>query len=104
FQFIGIFQDLFGELSPSLRALACAALFGMMLSVGFLIAPSMEHRIVERGQDSPRVLAFATFMIGSALLPLALVLAFDLFLAIDGIAGAGIGALAAGIFIATAIL
>jgi hypothetical protein len=104
FQFNGIFQELFEELPPSLRALACAALFAMVLCVGLLIAPSMQHRIAERGRDSPRTLDFATFMIGCALLPLALGLALDLFLAIDRIAGAGVGALAAGIFSSVAIL
>jgi hypothetical protein len=103
FQFNGIFQELFDELSAGLRALACTALFAMMLCVGLLIAPSMEHRIVERGQDSQRTLDFATVMIACALLPLALGLALDLFLAIDRIAGAELGMLAAGIFSSLAI-
>ena len=76
FQFNGIFQALFAELPLSFRALACAGLTLIMLAIPLLIAPSMQHRIVERGQDSPRVLGLATLLVGWALLPLSIALAF----------------------------
>lgn len=99
FQFNGIFQQLFDELPFVARALCCAGLTLIMLSLGLLIAPSMEHRISERGQESPRVLVLATVFGGLALLPIALALAFDLFVAMERIAGATAGiVVAAGFF------
>src|SRR5690349_17486588 len=75
FQFNGIFQELFEELSTLSRGLACSGLVLMTLTLGLLVAPSMHHRIVERGQESLHVLALATFLAGLALLPLAVALA-----------------------------
>jgi hypothetical protein len=57
FQFNGIFQQQFDELPPLSRAFVCAGLTLIMLAVALLIAPSMDHRIIERGQDTTRVLA-----------------------------------------------
>jgi hypothetical protein len=36
----------------------------LTIAIALLIAPTMDHRIVERGQDSPRVLALATLFAG----------------------------------------
>ena len=101
FQFTGIFQDLFGELAKPSRVLACAGLILIMLTIALLVAPSMQHRIVERGQDSPRILALATFLAGWALLPLSIALAFDLFIAMERIGGEAAGALAGAVFFAS---
>jgi hypothetical protein len=46
FQFIGIFQEQFDQLPLFARGLQCSGLTLLMLSVAFLIAPSMEHQIV----------------------------------------------------------
>jgi hypothetical protein len=86
FQFNGIFQQQFESLPFLSRVLVSAGLTLLMIAVALLIAPSMEHRIVERGQDSPRILAVATLFAGSALLPVALALSFDLFAAMERIA------------------
>jgi len=51
FQFNGIFQQQFDALPSLSRAFVCAGLTLIMLAVALLIAPSMDHRIVERGQD-----------------------------------------------------
>jgi hypothetical protein len=85
FQFNGIFQQQFESLPFSSRLLVCAGLALLMIAVAFLIAPSMEHRVVERGQDSPRILALATLFAGAALLPVAIALAFDIFVAMERI-------------------
>jgi hypothetical protein len=77
FQFHAIFQDQFDQLSPVARALQCSGLTLLMLTVALLIAPSMEHRIVERGQNSPHVLNIARVLAGWALLPVSIALAFD---------------------------
>jgi hypothetical protein len=92
FQFNGIFQELFDELPRLSRALAAAGLTLLMATIGLLVAPSMQHRIAEQGQDSPRVLAIATISVVWALLPLSIALAFDVFIAMDRIAGTAWGA------------
>jgi hypothetical protein len=103
FQFNGIFQDQFDQLSPPARGLECAGLTLLMLTVTFLIAPSMDHRIVERGQNSPRVLNLATVFAAWALLPLSIALAFDMSVAMERMIGS-IGAIVSGcLFFAIAI-
>ncbi len=92
FQFNGIFQELFDELPPLSRALAVCGLMLLILTIGLLVTPSMEHRLVEQGRDSPRVLALTTVFGGAALLPLSIALACDAFIAMERIAGAAWGA------------
>jgi Family of unknown function (DUF6328) len=103
FQFNGIFQDQFDQLPLLARGLECAGLTLPMLSVAFLIAPSMEHQIVERGQDSPRVLKLATLFAGCALLPLSVALAFDMYVVMDLMLGSPAGILSGSLFFAVAI-
>jgi hypothetical protein len=81
FQFTGIFQEQFSELPLAERACISEGLTLIMIAIACLIAPSMEHRIVERGQDSPRVLTLATIFAGAALLPISVALALDTFVA-----------------------
>src|SRR3954464_11789215 len=75
FQFNGVFQQQFEKLPFLSRVFVAAGLPLIMIAVALLIAPSMQHRIVERGQESKRVLALATLCTGLALLPVALALA-----------------------------
>jgi Family of unknown function (DUF6328) len=53
----------------------------MLLALALLIAPATYHRIVERGGDSPDLLDYITRIIELALLPFALGLGIDLYLA-----------------------
>jgi Family of unknown function (DUF6328) len=96
FQFNGIFQELFVELPYPSRVLETSGLTLLMVSIAFLVAPSMHHRLVESGQDNARVLRLATDFSGFALLPLTFALAFDMFVAVawtlDPIIGTTIGA------------
>src|SRR5262249_44895515 len=82
FQFDGMFQALFSDLPRVSRLLACAGLSLLMLSIGFLITPAMQHRIVEGGQDTSRILVLTTIFGGLALVPLSVALGFDLFIAV----------------------
>lgn len=104
FQFNGIFQEQFEQLPPQARVLECSGLTLLMLSVAFLIVPSMEHRIAERGQDSPHVLNVATLFAGLALLPLSIALAFDMYVAMEGMVGATGGILSGGLFFVAALI
>jgi Family of unknown function (DUF6328) len=103
FQFNGIFQDQFDQLPLFARGLECSGLTLLMLSIAFLIAPSMEHQILERGEDSPRVLQLATLFAGYALLPRSVALAFDMYIAMDRMIGSSAGIVSASLFFAVAI-
>jgi uncharacterized protein DUF6328 len=103
FQFNGIFQEKFEQLPPLARALECSGLTLLMLSVAFLIAPSMDHRIVEDGEDTPRVLRVASFFAGWALLPLSIALAFDMYVAMQAMIGTIGGVVSGGLFFVVAV-
>jgi NAD/NADP transhydrogenase beta subunit len=103
FQFNGIFQEQFEFLDPLARGLECSGLTLLMLSVAFLIAPSMEHRIVEGGQNSVRVLKLANFFAGWALLPLSIALAFDMYVAMERMVGSTGGIVTGCVFFAIAV-
>src|SRR5438105_8744763 len=98
FQFNAVFQEQFKELPSASRAFVCAGLVLIMIAVALLIAPAMQHRIVERGQDSRRVLALATLFTGTALLPISVALALDLFVAMERIASVRTAAIAGATF------
>jgi hypothetical protein len=104
FQFNGVFQQQFELLPFASRVSVSAGLTLIMLAVALLIAPSMEHRIVERGQDSARVLALATLFAGIALLPVAIALALDVFVAMERMASFSASVIAAGAFFSLAML
>src|SRR5450631_2519990 len=72
FLFQAVFQDLFKEVPPASQALQCAGLGFMLLSVCFLIAPSLYHQIVFDGESRPGALAYASWFAGVSLLPLTL--------------------------------
>lgn len=103
FQFNGIFQDQFDQLPLLARGLECSGLTLLMLTVSFLIAPSMDHQIVEGGQNSHRVLNLATVFAEWALLPLSISLAFDMFVAMQRMIGSLAGIVSGCLFFAAAI-
>ncbi len=102
FQFNGVFQEMFRELPALSRGLACSGLTLLMLTIGCLIAPSMQHRIVESGQDTERVLVMITLFAGLALVPLSMALAFDLFVAVGWAMGQTLGLFVGGAFFVVA--
>jgi hypothetical protein len=94
FHFNAAFQDAFDDLQLPLRLIACAGLVLIMIAIGLLIAPSMQHRIVERGEDTHRIHRATTVLAGWALLPLATALGLDTFLAMDRSFGPDVAVLA----------
>jgi hypothetical protein len=76
----------------------------LMVSIAFLVAPSMHHRIVEGGRDSARVLKLATDFAGFALLPLTFALAFDMFVTVAWTLGLVAGTTIGATFFLVAIL
>jgi hypothetical protein len=82
FQLNGAFQDGFSKLPAISREVHACAFLSLVCAVGLLIAPSMQHRIVEGGHASVRILRVATRFADCALLPIALGLAADLYIAV----------------------
>jgi len=72
FQFQAFFQAGFNDLSFVSKALCAAGLVLQTLSLGLLIVPSMEHRLVEKGSSSKRLVRVASFYTTSALIPFSL--------------------------------
>ena len=92
------FQMVFrpGFAKPSLRdsLVALSALCLITLTVGLIIAPSAQHRIVERGEDTERLLGEIRRCASWALGPFAIALGLDVFLVAERVFGVGLGAAA----------
>jgi hypothetical protein len=94
FQFNGVFQEAFSELPVALRILHSTGLVLLVIVIGLLITPSMQHRIVERGENTVRTLEATTAFAAAALFPLALTLGLDMFMAFERTIGVGAGVFA----------
>jgi hypothetical protein len=70
FQFQSFFQDGFASLSSGSQWLCVASLTFLIFSVGLLIVPSMQHRLVEAGTSSTRLVRSTNFFAGCGLVPL----------------------------------
>src|ERR1700704_4194399 len=98
FQFQGVFQESFAFLPSYARDLNSLALILMALTIGLLIAPSMQHRIVEGGQDTVRIHRLAGMFAGIATLPFGISLGVDVFIVFDHQLGIPIATIAGGSF------
>jgi hypothetical protein len=92
FEFQAVFQAGFGDLDPASRNMSLAALGLIVLSIAILIAPSMQHRLVEAGQSSPRLVAITNLLAGLALLPLTIGLALSAYVVCERTFGSTLGA------------
>jgi len=88
FQFDSVFQSGFDQLSGLAHLLVCVAILLMAASVGLLVAPTLQHRIVEDGQDTRRILETTTRFAGWALFPFAISLGLDLRISLEPPLGA----------------
>src|SRR5260370_27603226 len=75
----------------------------ILIVTALLIAPGAYHRIVRRGEDSIDLHAFATRLMDIALLPFALALGIEFYVATGKLAGRGYG-IAFGIVLASTAL
>ena len=87
FQLNGVFQEAFPDLAESTRLLTCFGQFLMVLSIALLIAPSMQHRIIEGGEDSNRIHRATTLYAGWALLPFEISLGLGAYVVFDHLYG-----------------
>jgi hypothetical protein len=95
FQFESFFQDGFAGLSTVSQWLCVAGLALLIASVGLVIAPSMQHRLVENGRSSARLVRATNFCAGCGLVPLAASLGLSSYVVAErhfgGAAGLAIG-------------
>jgi hypothetical protein len=71
FEFQSFFQDGFDALPALSRLLLTAGLLLGIAATAVLVIPSMQHRLLEAGQSSVRLVRAASFFTGLALAPLA---------------------------------
>ena len=94
FQYRGFMEPGFDKLPNHTRALALAGLLLLLATLGFLLAPAARHRIVERGADSTRLVAFTMNAVCCAFVPFTAALAIDLFSAGERLQGTVFGIVA----------
>ena len=88
FQLNGMFQDAFEQISMVGRSLNACGYFLMAGAVGLLIAPSMQHRLVERGQDTERLHRATSNFAALALIPFAPSLGITFYIVLERHVGA----------------
>jgi len=94
FQFQGAFRPAFERLPFHDRVVWVGALGLITLTIALLITPSVQHRMVEGGRDTKRLLGVIGHYAGLSLAPFALALGADLYLAVEPVLGLGPGAAA----------
>jgi hypothetical protein len=103
FHLNGAFQKGFDELSTASRALHAASFLLMAIAIAALIAPSLQHRIVDKGRATPRILGVTSTFAACALFPFALALGIDLYTVLGFRFGAAAGAAAGMLFTGLAL-
>jgi hypothetical protein len=98
FQFQAFFQNGFAQLSSPSQSICAAGLALQTLSLGLLIVPSMEHRLVEKGSSSSRLLRATSFYATTGLVPFSLCLGLAGYVVVERHFGLGAG-LAFGAFL-----
>ncbi len=96
FQLREVFGDAFDELPPLSRHAEVAGLALMTVTVALLIAPGPYHRLVYGGRDDPRLQPVITAFAEAALMPFALALGIDLYIALGRVFGMATGLAAGG--------
>src|SRR5258708_4779738 len=87
FEFQSTFQPVYQRLPTPIQEVKVVSLTLMLLAVGLLVAPSAFHQIVERGNDSPRVTQFTNQIASLALLPFALGIGINVYVASQVVLG-----------------
>jgi hypothetical protein len=85
FQLRSTFHEQFDAIPPQSRFLDAVALLLMSLVVGLLIAPAIYHRVVEDGDATARIQRFLGLLMAAALIPFALAIGINVFVAMERI-------------------
>ena len=91
FQFEAVFQERFPDISDESRLIHNAGLVLMLISISLLIAPSLFHQIIFRGEDRPGAIDTATMLAGASLLPLTVGLGVSAFVTFEHVFGRTFG-------------
>jgi hypothetical protein len=89
FQLQGVFQERFASASPIMRTTHAAALCLIVLTIGLLLACPSQHRLVEQGKATERILKAANRFAELALGTYALALGLDVYVIAEPYWGAG---------------
>jgi Family of unknown function (DUF6328) len=103
FQLNAMFQDAFEQISAVGRSLNALGYVLMATTVGLLIAPSMQHRLVEQGQDTRRIHRATTVFAALALIPFAPSLGITFYIVLERHVGAALAVAAGASFAAMAL-
>lgn len=105
FEFQAVFQRGFEKLPAESQALKLASLGLQLAAIALLVTPAAYHRTVEQGNLSVRLIAVTSRLTMIALIPLAMGLGLDLYVAAERMLGKGIAIAAAvgGFVFATAM-
>ena len=103
FHLNGAFQKGFDALSSVSRALHAGSFLLMALTIALLIAPSLQHLIVDRERATPRILAATSRLAACALFPFALSLGTDLYIVLGLRFGSRLALVAGATFTALAL-
>ena len=94
FQLIVMMTRAFAQLPPDVRTTHLAALVSLTLAIVLLICPATIHRIAFNGGEDQRMHKIGSLVITLALLPLAVAISCDLWVALTSLFGEGPTALA----------
>jgi hypothetical protein len=94
FQFRSVFEPGFDALALPGQLAKLAGLGLMLVALGLIISPSAYHRLVENGEDTENQHRYTSKMMTWALLPFALGLGLDFFVAMQKVFGWKAGAAA----------
>jgi hypothetical protein len=98
FQLIVMLAPAFGDLPREAKLVHAGSLLCVVLTIVLLMAPAAVHRLSFAGEDTPQMLRLGSALITTALLPLSLGLAGDIYVAVghslqDEALGGGVAAL-----------
>src|SRR5919206_1661205 len=101
-QFRSFFEKGFDSLPLVSQLLKLVGLGLMLVAIGLLISPAAYHRLVERGEDTEEIHRYTSRLMSYALLPFAVGLGIDLYVAAQKVVGwkAGAAAGLAGLLVA----
>jgi Family of unknown function (DUF6328) len=93
FQLQAVVQESFATLPWSSKLCIGGALILMVLTVGLLVSPAAQHRLVEEGSASARIVAVTSRLMEIALFAFAIGIALDVYVAVERTTGAlwGVG-------------
>jgi len=97
------FENGFDAMPRIAQLLQFTSLTVLLVTFAFLLTPGADHRIVERGEDSPQFHRFATSFAAMALLPFAVALGLDMTVACWKLAGAPAAIVAGAVMSAVAV-